>query len=236
MLTLNTLLTTANISPRDVLAIRHTFVELHDDGNPGLSPHSTDEDILNYTATQSSGAQKFPRNPPRFWAVFIKDQSREARFHAIYENRGVHTDNGTLRYFNLHTTELLADYKDRLVIDWAAPIRWHVSGERASTYRILEIAQQRQLAFTGFYNFVLDYPTLEAVTTQTRYEQWHTAHASVKAICLSADATVATNEQGRIPLAALFCTRGAAPDLTYSQTDVQNLGFALTSRSQGFIC
>ncbi|GAA1747752.1 hypothetical protein HF984_07310 [Rothia terrae] len=73
MLTLNALLTAANISPRDVLAIRHTFVELHDDGNPGLSPHSTDEDILNYTAGQSSDAQKFPRNLLRFWAVFIKN-------------------------------------------------------------------------------------------------------------------------------------------------------------------
>lgn len=187
MLTLYALLTATDISPRDVLAIRHAFVELHDDGNPGLSPHSTDEDILNYTATQSSDAQKFPRNPPRFWAVFIKDQGRAARFHAIYENCGVLTDNGTLRYFDLYTTELLADYKDRLVIDWAAPIRWHVSGERASTYRILEIAQQRQLAFPGFYNFVLDYPTLQAVTTQTRFEQWRTALASIKAIYLIAD-------------------------------------------------
>lgn len=188
MLTLNALLTAADISPRDVLAIRHTFVELHDDGNPVLSPHSTNEDILNYTATQSSDAQKFPRNPPRFWAVFIKDHGRAARFHAIYQNRGVLTDNGTLRHFDLRLTNLLADYKDRLVIDWAAPIRWHVSGESASKYRILEITQQRQLAFPGYYNFVLDYPTLQAVTTRARYEQWRTALASIKAIYLIADA------------------------------------------------
>lgn len=187
MLTFGDVLKAENTDPSEILAIRHTFVELHADGHAGLNRNSTNAEILDYTAEQSSQAQLFPRNPPRYWVVFIKDGGSNARLHTVYENHGVLSDDGNRRHFDLRPVELLTEYKDKLVISWAAPIRWQVSGASVVKYRIQEIAQQRQVAFPGFYNCVLDFPMLQAVVSEPRYEQWRTALSAIRAIYLIAD-------------------------------------------------
>lgn len=187
MLTFGDILRAEDIDPSEILAIRHTFVELHADGYTGLTSGSTDDEIAEYTARQASSPKAFPRNPPRYWVVFIKDDGLNARLNAVFENHGTIEDDGYVRYFDLRPVPLLNEYKDRLVVRWKNARNWWVYGRTVLEYPVQEIAQQRQVAFPGFYNCVLDFPMLQDVVSEPRYEQWRTALGAIRAIYLIAD-------------------------------------------------
>lgn len=187
MLSFKTILDDEGLSPSDFLAIRHAFVALHADGEPGVQSDSSDTEILRYTSQQSSDTRKFPRTPPRYWLVFLKDSGSTARLHAVYENLGVASDDGVRRLFHLVDTGLLEHYTGRLVISWSSPRKWWVQGQTASRYLVHEIADRKQVEFPGFNRCLLDYASLQAMVSEPRYERWRSALGAVKGVYLITD-------------------------------------------------
>lgn len=168
--------------------IRHVFVPVHEDtGESGVHADSSDDEILLYTSRQQIDPQRFPREPPRFWAVFLKEGGDRARFWSIVENRGENFRDERLRHFDLVTRPELGDLRERLVIGWPAPRNWWVHGRTAARYPLLEIADARPVPFPGFDALVLDYPLLQTVMREHRYAAWRTALASVVGIYLITD-------------------------------------------------
>ena len=168
--------------------IRHAYiVEREDSVLTGLTPFSTQAQILEYTSVQSAKAGAFHAAPPRYWVVLLPEGNSRARLWGVVENHGEISNDGRFRTFDLEELTVLDDLRGRLVIRWNAPRAWRVAGNVASAYPVLEIADTRPVVFPGFDRLVLDYPTLQTVMSDPRYESWRTALASVKGIYLITD-------------------------------------------------
>lgn len=105
-LTLEPILCSAGIDPAEAQVIRHAFVREHEDtGVRGIHADSTDEEILAYTSQQPAKSRIFPLEPPRFWAVFIREGGDRASLGSVLENRGEVLNDGALfgcRYLPHH--------------------------------------------------------------------------------------------------------------------------------------
>jgi hypothetical protein len=186
--TLHPILLDAGVHLPDALVIRHAYVREHaDSGLKGIHADSTDAEILEYTRSQSADAQRFPRTPPRFWVVFIREGGDRARFWAVVENRGEVSDDGTLRLFDLVVSKHMADLRERLVVGWRSPRSWWMRALTAATYPVVGIEDAQPVAFPGFDRLVVDYAQLQAVMEEQRYASWRTALASVVGIYLITD-------------------------------------------------
>lgn len=178
----------AGINLDDALAIRHVFIPLHEDTNShGITTDSTDAEILTYTAAQSNNPRKFPLHPPRFWLVFIREDSQQARLWKVVENHGEITSDGLHRTFNLTESDLLDDLAGRLVIGWNSPRTWCLKGTTVARYPVQTIADAEPVPFPGFDNLVLSYQKLQAVMREPAYASWRTALGAVKGIYLITD-------------------------------------------------
>ncbi|SCC40456.1 GIY-YIG catalytic domain-containing protein [Arthrobacter sp. NIO-1057] len=187
-LTLDAIFRSAEIDPAQIQVIRHSFVREHEDsGLRGIHADSSDEEILAYTARQSSNTRVFPAVPPTVWVIFIKEGGDRARFWAVVRNVGEVSTEGPLRQFNLEVSNELSDLKNRLVIGWRSPRAWRLNGPTASQYPVIEIADSQPIPFPGFDNLVLDYPNLQAIMREHRYASWRTALSSVIGIYLITD-------------------------------------------------
>lgn len=187
-LTLGTIMTGAGIRDDEALAIRHVFIPLHSDsGESGISADSTDEQILDYTARQSTDPRKFPRTPPRFWMVFIREDGGQARLWKVVENRGEISNDGVLRTFGLTESALMKDMAGRLVVRWRSPRTWRLNGTTVAGYPVESIADAEPIPFPGFDRLILDYPALQAVMREPRYASWRTALGSVMGVYLITD-------------------------------------------------
>lgn len=187
-LTLAPLLQDAGIDVGDALVMRHSFVPAHlDAGQLGIHANSTDAEVLAYTRDQSADPSRFPRDPPRFWVVFIREGATHARLWSVVENRGEIANDGLRRTFDLVESEHLADLRDRLLIGWKAPRSWWMRAITASAYPVESIADAEPVPFPGFGRLLLDYPQLQAVMREHRYGAWRTALSSVIGIYLITD-------------------------------------------------
>ncbi|WP_119697585.1 GIY-YIG nuclease family protein [Microbacterium halotolerans] len=187
-LTLDPILRSAGIDPTDIQAIRHAFVERHEDtGESGIHLDSTDDEVLAYTANQSASTRKFPADPPRFWLVFIREGGDRARLWSVVENRGETSSDGLRRTFDLEISDHLADLRNRLVIGWRSPRARRLNGPTAARYPVVEVADAKPIPFPGFDRIVLDHERLQAVMREHRYAGWRTALSSVAGIYLITD-------------------------------------------------
>lgn len=187
-LTLEAIFRSAGIDPTDVQAIRHAFVERHEDtGESGIHLDSTDDEVLAYTANQSTSTRTFPVDPPRFWLVFIREGGDLARLWSVVENRGETSSDGLRRTFDLEISGHLADLRNRLVIGWRSPRAWRLNGPAAPRYPVMEIADAQPVPFPGFDRLVLDHERLQAVMREHRYADWRTALSSVIGVYLITD-------------------------------------------------
>lgn len=186
-LTFGSIMHSAGIDPDDALVIRHAYVPEHEDGAAGINADSSDVDILHYTREQPASTRQFPTVPPRTWVVFIPEGGGRARLWSVLENQGETSNDGYLRWFDLHESEQLADLRKRLVIEWRSPRKWHIKATTAAGYSVMEIADSQPEQFPGFDWLVLDYAQLQAVMREHRYEAWRTALASVSGIYLITD-------------------------------------------------
>lgn len=187
-LTLDPILRSAGIDPAATQVIRHAYVREHEDtGVQGIDADSTDEEILRYTAGQSSNLRIFPAEPPAIWVVFVREGGARARLWAVVENRGEISDDGFRRTFNLVVSDHMADLRNRLVIGWRSPRTWRLNGPTAAGYPVMEIADAQPVPFPGFDQLVLDHSQLRAVMREHRYASWRTALASVVGVYLITD-------------------------------------------------
>ncbi|OUE08414.1 hypothetical protein CMsap09_05660 [Clavibacter michiganensis] len=187
-LSLHPLMLDAGIPIPDALVIRHAYVREHEDsGLRGIHADSTDAEVLEYTRTQSADVQRFPRTPPRFWVVFIREGGDRARLWAVVENRGEICDDGTLRLFDIAVSDHMADLRERLVIGWRSPRSWWMRALTAASYPVLGIEDAQPVPFPGFDRLIVDYAQLQAVMQEQRYASWRTALASVAGIYLITD-------------------------------------------------
>lgn len=182
-LTLGPILADAEIDPADAIAIRHAYTT-----EPGgIHADSTDDEILAYTAEQSTSTQKFLAVPPKYWVVFIREGGAEARLWAVIENRGEIWNDGTRRGFDVVKTDHMTELRNRLVIGWRPTRRWWMRAATAAAYPVNSIADAEPIPFPGFDRLVLNYPTLQAVMREPRYASWCTALSSVIGIYLITD-------------------------------------------------
>lgn len=185
-LTLGDVLMTAGVDLEDVLVIRHTFKA------EGLaSPRdATAEGVITYTRRQAATGGKFPRNPPKWWLVFLADGGRRSRFYGAYENHGeaVEERDAINRFFNLEESDLLDSLDGRLVVDWSQDfINWVKPGESAAYFPVVEISDPDAVPFPGFDRVALSYAELQDVVNDSRYASWRTALGAVQGIYLIAD-------------------------------------------------
>ena len=207
-LTFETILRGSGIHPAETQAIRHVFVEYHEDsGESGLSIDSTDQEILDYTARQSADPRRFPLAPPRYWVVFMREGGTQARLWKVLENRGQVSANSVLRYFDLAPSGLLTDLERRLVIGWKSPRAWRLNGTTAGRYPVIGIADAEPIPFPGFDRLILDYAELQAVMSEQRFASWRTALASVMGIYAITDMRDGRQYVGKADGAQNICQR-----------------------------
>jgi len=185
-LTLGPLLIDAGVDPTEALVLRHAYVREHEDGNRGIHADSTDTEILEYTSGYSVSGQ-FPKIPPRYWVVFIKEGGDQARLWSVVENHGEAENDGALRRFDISETEHMSDLRKRLVVGWRSPRTWWMRGVTAATYPVVGIADAEPIPFPGFDRLVLSHVQLQAVMREHRYASWRTALSSVFGIYLITD-------------------------------------------------
>ncbi|KWW41588.1 hypothetical protein [Micrococcus luteus] len=153
VLTLGSVLDAAGLDPHEVLAIRHTYKA---DGLPSRAA-ATPERVLAYTREQLHSG-KFPKEPARFWLVFMAEGALRSRLTAVYENRGESVAERTQRhrYYNVVPAPLLAALEERLVVGWSGGVRnWVMRGSSAARFPVLEIADPTTEAFPGFDHVLL---------------------------------------------------------------------------------
>ncbi len=209
--TLGSVLRSSGIDPAAAQAIRHAFVWEHEDtGLLGIHANSTDEEILAYTSRQSAKPRIFPADPPRLWVVFIREGGDRARLWSVPENRGEVSNDGTLRTFDLISSDHIADLRNRLVIGWRSPRTWRLNDPTAAGYPVMEIAHLQPVPFPGFDRLVLDRAQLLAVMREHRYADWRTALSSVVGIYLITETRDGASTSAR-PMARRASANAGAP-------------------------
>ncbi|MFF5793796.1 GIY-YIG nuclease family protein [Paeniglutamicibacter sp. NPDC012692] len=185
-LTFGSILESSGIDPSLVLLIRHTYKTDGLTGPEDLTP----EKIMAYVRAQSSVVYKFPKEPPRIWLNFIAAGGTRCRFIGAYENHGEseaeRTETG--RFYNLTPSDCLAEFRDRMVIDWGTgAINWAKRGESGTGLQVTEISDAQAEAFPGFDNLLLSFSELQTVIEDSRYGAWREVLKSVQGVYLIAD-------------------------------------------------
>jgi len=183
------LLAAAGVSDlAEVLIIRHTFGNSAEPTNALSDPTV----VRAYTREQKLKPGAIGVVPARNWLVFTADGGQRSRLYATYDNRGevIAEQTEIHRFFDLQKSDLLEQLCGRLVVDWGADtINWAKPGRAASQIRVVEIAGPQLVPFPGFDQMLIDFDTLRAVTSDSRYAKWRTALAAVQGIYLIADST-----------------------------------------------
>lgn len=184
-LRLGHLLAATGLGLDEIVVLRHTYTS----GGLRSSEDLTPEKVLEYTRWQGVG-NKMSKNPPRYWLVFMAEGGRRSRLHVVYENLGEDLDQRTptMRCFTLRPSELLSSLTRRLVVEWSKDaVNWAKTGEVASGFSVLEIADPTVVPFPGFDDLVLTYGELQDVVDDSRYASWRTALGAVQGIYLITD-------------------------------------------------
>lgn len=138
-----------------------------------------------------------------YWCVFIGDQGRLAKFFACYKVGGSIPDTpavvpvgdphpgdfrGQAAYYDLEYIDLLADYENKLIVDWGSATRmWHQKGTTEKP--IIAIQADEKKVFSGFDNLILTFDELKNVieNAASMYEAWKVALSAINAIYLIVD-------------------------------------------------
>ena len=189
LLTFNDLLALEGIESTGVRLVRHQDSRL---GRGRLyEAWLNDRDAFeSYQSVQSK--DRFPIGG--FLAEFVVTEAQKTVFVGIYRVDGVgrcpsgstdallkHDISGHFRY-DLTLLDQLADYRDRVVIDWGAGTRSWVQLAANQPKPVIEIAEQYEPRFPGFREFVRpvdDIPTLP--------NGWQQVLRSVKGVYLLVD-------------------------------------------------
>lgn len=189
MLTFNDLLELEGVDINDVRLVRHQDSRLGR-GRLYEAWRNNRDAFESYQSVQSK--DRFPIGG--LLASFVVTEAQKTVFFGIYRVDGVdrcpsgssdallrHDTSGHYRY-DLTLLDLLADYRDKVVIDWGAGTRSWVQRAANQPKQVVEIAAQFEPRFPGFREFVRpveDIPTLP--------NGWQQVLRSVKGVYLLVD-------------------------------------------------
>lgn len=179
------LMAASKVDWNDVILLRHTYKSTGLTGPADLTP----EKLHEYVRWQGIG-NKIGKNPPKYWLNFVAVGGLRSRFLFTFENHGeiVEMRNEIDRCFDLRRSRFLCDLDDRLVIEWSKdPVNWAKTANDARNFPIMEIEESRPEPFPGFDQLLISFSDLEAVISDSRYDQWRHALSSIQGIYLIAD-------------------------------------------------
>ncbi len=196
------------LDPKRVKLIRHAL------SDKGFKRCYDKQLVLEYTRQQSA----IFSNHYDYWCIFISEKGTNAKFWGCYKVigsvpvskelepaefpiPGFFEGEGT--YYELEHVEALAEYENRLVIDWGGATRsWHQKGSNPKP--ILSIQAEAKKLFCGFENLVLSYDALREIIDNgyTVYSDWYSALSSVFAIYL-----IVETESGHQYVGSAYNTR-----------------------------
>ena len=189
VLSFNDLLVLAGIDPVQVRLVRHQDNRLR----PGRLYEAWHNDRDAFDAYQSV-QRKARFQVGDLLASFVVTEARKTVFVGLYRVGGVHTlpggsfdfvvghDTSGQSKYDLQLIDQLADYRDRVVIEWGAGVRSWVQRAGNQVKSVVEIAEQYEPRFPGFREFVRpigDVPTLP--------NGWQQVLRSVKGVYLLVD-------------------------------------------------
>lgn len=196
MLTLNDLLVLGGVDPAVVKLVRHQDRRLR----PGRLYEAWRDARPLFEDYQSAQAHEKVFRVGDVLASFIVTEARKTVFVGLYAVEGVGPCapgsidalvgvdlNGHVRY-DLQPLDSLADYRDRLVIDWGAGTRSWVQRAHKQPKPVVEIAEQYEPRFPGFRSFTR---LIDEVATLPA--GWQQVLRSVKGVYLLVD--VETGQQ-----------------------------------------
>lgn len=194
MLTFTDVLLKAGIAPKKVKLIRHS---LTDKNFKECYEHDM---VYEYTCHQKTDFSK----GYEYWAIFISGSGTLAKFHSIYrvgesvpdtsnmipkglpKNEASKYD-GNHAIFKLHKLDILAEYENKLTIQWGNSARsWHQKG--TTEKEIVSLQPDKKNVFPGYERIVLSYDELkDIIDNPTAYEDWIIPLSSIYAIYLIVD-------------------------------------------------
>lgn len=191
MLTLDWILKAEGIDPKQVLLIRHSKDKTEAVRKAGFLDLYTSIQCLPTFANAS------PNHP--YWMTFM-GEGQHARFMRMYVHDGTSrpadqedmpdgypTENMPKsgdRLYPLKPSELLANYRDRLIIEWKATQTLAEYTEQVCP-PIISLADPNPEPFPGYDDLTIDRETLESIFDEpARYEKWVEALRNVQAVYL----------------------------------------------------
>lgn len=194
-LMLSDILRRAGLNPDKVLLIRHSL------NDKDVKKCCDAGKIGEYTQIQKANFAKDYTH----WLLFVSGKSTSAKFIGCYafqktqplDKANMSTNfplpqmydnpNGTDKQHVLNETDIMADMKDRLIIDWGkGTVNWYQTA--ANEKEVLSIHAAPQYVFAGYENVVLSYHDLKKIIDDPQvYSEWHVALSSVYAIYLITD-------------------------------------------------
>ncbi len=157
VLSFNDLLVLAGIDPVQVRLVRHQDNRLR----PGRLYEAWRNDRDAFDAYQSV-QRKARFQVGDLLASFVVTEARKTVFVGLYRVGGVHTlpqgsfdalvrhDTSGQSKYDLQLIDQLADYRDRVVIEWGAGVRSWVQRAGNQVKSVVEIAEQYEPKFPGF--------------------------------------------------------------------------------------
>lgn len=190
-LTFNDLLIKNDISPGDVLYIRHAFT------NKGFSECFRLGYIYDYTCHQKTD---FPNNK-KYWAVFIGEKDSTARFYRFYKVKGVKKSSPSFfssdfphpewlndgLFFDLEECDIFNYYHEKITVKWKGPIKYYVFADK-SDKEIITVNESIPISFPGYERLIVSFDELKSIIYEEfTYNQYHTALTNINAIYLIVD-------------------------------------------------
>lgn len=193
LLSFTDVLLKAGLEPKRVKLIRHALSDSDFKKCYDLNM------VLEYTRQQNPIFSKHYD----YWCIFISDKSTHARFWGCYKVLGCVPNtpdvmpagfpltswfNGENAYYTLEYMDSLAEYENRLIIDWGGGTRsWHQRGVNEKP--ILAIQADVKIPFESYENLIVTYDELKMIIdhSSTIYTAWKSALSSVYAIYLIVD-------------------------------------------------
>lgn len=190
-LSFNDILLKNNISPSDVVLVRHAFT------NQGFRDCADKNFIFDYTRHQTNDFCK----DRKYMAVFIGEKDFTARFFRLYFINSVQTSNKSLFpkdfphpewlsdgvCYDLTESDILSQYNNNIVVKWPGAVSFHNYADK-SDKDIISINSRISLDFPGYDNLILPFEELENIINEEyTYKNYQTALSNINAIYLIVD-------------------------------------------------
>ena len=190
LLSFSDILIKAGLDPKRVKLIRHAL------SDKAFKKCYDKNMVLEYTQNQSI---TFSQNYD-YWCIFISDKSTHARFAGCYQVCGSVPNTpdvmpagypvpemfcGNYAFYTLEHMGILAEYEDKLIIDWGKGTRsWHQKGSNEKP--IISIQADAKKSFGSYENLIVTFDKLKEIVNDghTTYSDWRAALSSVYAIYL----------------------------------------------------